>query len=298
MPNPSEKSPLVLEAAVVIADVLATMDPRLQRLVARRRWGMIEHPTASTGQDEVAVIAKVTDLAAWEGLSEVRIGGTFGDKGEDGTFIVTARIPVTRIEQVWRQSFVKSLKAAQPLKPTLAKTVEETGARSDLLPPGHLTNGGEGVVMGIVDYGCDFVHHNFRNADGSTRLSALWHQGGPPGPNSPFGYGREYPQDQINAALQQPAPSQALGYAPPPDTPVSPLGTHGTHVADIAAGNGRGSSVPGVAPRASLIFVDVAPSDMPFSGPDVGGRSFGDSVRLLEERCNISLSKLVIAPAW
>jgi hypothetical protein len=32
---------------------------------------------------------------------------------------------------------------------------------------------------------------------------------------------------------------------------------HGTHVLDIAAGNGQGSQIAGVAPEAELIFADV-----------------------------------------
>lgn len=282
MPDPTEGEKLPpVEAATLLSDVLASMDPHLQRLVARRRWGVAELPTASTGHDEVAVIAKVTNLSEWEGLSEVRVGGTFGET-EDGTLIVTGRIPISRVEHVWRLPFVKSLKAARSLRPVLHMTLEETGARPGLLPSGNLTTGGKGVVIGIIDSGCDFVHQNFRNADGTTRLVSIWHQAGTSGPNSPFSYGKEHTQAQINAALRQADPYQALGYAPPIDRPLAPPGAHGTHVMDIATGNGRGSGEPGVAPQADIIFVDVAPNDIPRVGPDVVGKSFGDSVRLLE----------------
>jgi subtilisin family serine protease len=50
---------------------------------------------------------------------------------------------------------------------------------------------------------------------------------------------------------------------------------------DIAAGNGRGTSVPGVAPNADLIFVNISHALDP-QGAAVVGKSFGDSVRLLE----------------
>ena len=66
------------EAEILSTDAPTALDPRLQRLVARRQYGAIERPGTSTGQDEVAVIAKVTDLAAWEGLSDVRMGGAVG----------------------------------------------------------------------------------------------------------------------------------------------------------------------------------------------------------------------------
>ena len=210
------------------------------------------------------------------------MGGTVGDAGEDGTLIVTARIPVTRIEYLRQQPCVRSLKATQPLQPTLNRTIAETGARADLLPAGNQSDGAAGVVVGIVDFGFDFVHRNFRNPDGSTRAISIWRQAGPANPASPFGYGREFSRDQINAALQQPDPYAALGYEPVPDSSLPSPGTHGTHVADIAAGNGRGSGTPGVAPSAEIIFVDVSTSDLPQEGPEVVGSSFGDSTRLLE----------------
>lgn len=262
-------------------DTYATMDPRLQCIVARRRSGIRTEASASIEQDEVAIIAKVSDLKRWEQLSEVRVGATLGGKAPDGTYLVTGRIPVTRIEGIRQQPFVKSLKGSQILQPILDKTIEETAARPDLLPAGHQTEGGDGAIVGIIDYGMDFAHQNFRNAGGGTRLLSIWHQAGPSSPVSPFGYGREFSRDLINQALEQTNPYAALGYGPAPDNPFQ-IGTHGTHVADIAAGNGRGSQIPGVAPNADLIFVDASHADIPFGGPQAVGSSFGDSVRLLE----------------
>ena len=283
MANQVGNGPLSSEEAEILStDAPTALDPRLQRLVARRLYGAIERPGTSTGQDEVAVIAKVTDRDAWEGLSDVRMGGVVGGADQDGTLIVTARIPVTRIEYLRQQPFVRSLKATQPLQPTLNRTIAETGAIAALLPAGNQSDGAAGVVVGIVDFGFDFVHRNFRNPDGSTRAISIWRQAGPANPASPFGYGREFSRDQINAALQQPDPYEALGYEPFPDSALPSPGTHGTHVADIAAGNGRGSGTPGVAPSAEIIFVDVSASDLPREGPEVVGSSFGDSTRLLE----------------
>lgn len=51
---------------------------------------------------------------------------------------------------------------------------------------------------------------------------------------------------------------------------------------DIAAGNGRGTGTSGVAPEAELMFVQLASTDIPWEGPSVVGKSFGDSVQLLE----------------
>lgn len=256
---------------------LTPMDPRLQRLIALRQRGLSKPATSSTRKDEVAVIAKVSDLEAWQSLSEVTMGAVIGGRGDDGSWVVTGRIPVSRIEFVRTQPFVHSLKAAQRLSRELASTTEEILARPNLLPGGNKARGGRGVVVGIVDIGCDFAHQNFRTTSGRTRIRRLWDQHGdtnsPPG----FNYGTLYTSTAINAALQAANPYQALGYGPDPFEAA-----HGTHVMDIAAGNGRGSGVPGVAPGAELIFVEIASSDIPWQGSEVVGKNFGDSVQLLE----------------
>jgi subtilisin family serine protease len=225
----------------------------------------------------VAVVARVTDVTAWESISEVSIGSTLG-KAQDETVLVTARIPVARIEAVRAQPCVKSLKASQPLRRSLAATTLEMGTRKADYPAQTKPDGGVGVVVGIVDYGCDFAHENFRNADGSTRLLAIWDQYAS-GSSGPFGYGKAYTTADINAALKKANPYAALGYGPPVEEVD---GTHGTHVMDIAAGNGRGTNTPGNAPKADLIFVEISTTDIEQTVGDVARQSFGDSVQMLE----------------
>lgn len=270
-----------LAANKFVDQPIQSMDPRLQLLVAKQRSGEPIGMGVSTAQNEVAVMARVTNLKAWEELSEVRIGANLGKAAGKQDSLVTGRIPVGRIEHVRRQSFVKSLKAAVPLQPVLHATLEETGARPQDLPANTLSNGGSEAIVGIIDYGCDFAHENFLNAGGTTRILSIWNQSGSRSAASPFGYGREISQVEINAALQTRDPYGALGYAPRRDSPRS-VGTHGTHVMDIACGNGRGSGVAGVAPNAGIVFVDVSHADLPFGDSDVVGASFGDSTRLLE----------------
>ncbi len=248
-------------------DIYADLDPYFQRLLEQRNRGLRTQPTASTEAGEVAVIAKVSDLDAWNNLSSVRTGADIGST-PDGYHLVTARIPLNRLEQIRREPFVISLKPGTPLKPTLKATVEEIHARKDLLPPSSVGNQGEGVVVGIVDYGGDFAHPSFRKEDRSTRLLAIWNQGGTLSDTSPFGYGREHTQDDINRALQTSDPHRTLEY----DVPRS---AHGTHVMDIVAGNN------GVAPKADLVFVEIR---TPFSTDpqEVTQTNFGNSVQLIE----------------
>lgn len=260
----------------VAGDKITDLDIRLQLLAAWRQHGRRKPSTASTVADEVAVIAKVTDVDAFEALSEVTPGVVIGEPAADGTSLVTARIPVSRAAAIRGQEFVLSLKAARRLSPALAATTEEIGARpADLADVAPSSNGGAGVVVAIIDSGGDFAHRNFRHADGTTRLLKLWDQNasgvGEPG----FAYGKVHLPAELNAALATADPYADIDY------PVR-ANAHGTHVMDIAAGNGNGTGVAGVAPNADLLFVDVANSDIPWSGQEVVGTSFGDSVQLLE----------------
>jgi hypothetical protein len=254
------------------------MDPRLQRLVDRRRRGLTVAATATTGPNEVAVAAVVDDHEAWAAHPDVLPGFVVGRvPGGDG-WVVTGRVPVERAEAVRASPGVRSLKAGRPLRPALQAGVREVGAVD---AAGRPAGRSDGVVVGIIDYGCDFAHQNFRTASGASRVLAIWDQTAAPDPRAGVPYGRIHRKPAIDVALRMPDPYAALGYGPARDTPLE-QGSHGTHVMDIAAGNGRGSGVPGVAPEADILFVEISHDDLPWSGEEVVGKDFGDSIQLLE----------------
>ena len=115
---------------------------------------------------------------------------------------------------------------------------------------------GKDVLIGIVDSGIDYENPDFRNADGTTRILALWDQtlqNGKP----PQGYhiGTEFTSEQINEALRMEVREERYRIVPSRDT-----SGHGTAVAGIAAGNGRGSKngkYRGAAPEAGLLIVKM-----------------------------------------
>lgn len=93
---------------------------------------------------------------------------------------------------------------------------------------------GEGVLVAVIDSGIDFTLSEFRNADGTTRIEAIWDQA----------LNRVYSQKDINEALRQENPKEAL--------PHMDISGHGTAVASVAAGN-----TLGVANRSGLVIVKL-----------------------------------------
>ena len=114
---------------------------------------------------------------------------------------------------------------------------------------------GRGILIGIVDSGIDYENPDFRNEDGTTRVVSLWDQSITGRPPSGYATGSEYTRDEINAALAEPDRTVRSRIVPSRDT-----SGHGTAVAGIAAGNGRGSEgriYRGAAPEAELLIVKM-----------------------------------------
>lgn len=264
------------------------LDARLLRYVKRtREQGIRKLATSSTGENEVAVIAKVKaqNVKEFKELKSVREANPITES--DTSCLITARIPIDRIEAIRRHEAVVSLKAAQRVKPLLERTVGEIGA-TRLPLRREEAQGSRDVIVGIVDFGLDLAYRNFRNHDGGTRILALWDQKAAGPARTPqrlgfgyFDYGALYLKRDIDEKLRAGEPYDALGYAAPADSTFG-TGAHGTYVTDVAAGNGRGSNAPGVAPQADIVFVDISTAGILSQEPPAVGRAFGDSVQLLE----------------
>lgn len=138
---------------------------------------------------------------------------------------------------------------------------------------------GRGTLIGFIDSGIDYAHPDFRNNDGSTRISALWDQTIPansisriplniespseenitatlPAPNG-YSLGTLFPKEVIDQALEATDSQTRYSICPSQD-----LSGHGTHVAGIAAGNGRASNgiYRGIAYESELIVVKLGRS--------------------------------------
>ena len=230
------------------------MDPALQEILA-----------SAPPDEEVEAVVLVQPGA--EPPPPARAIARFGD-------VITCRLPARAIIAVHDDDRVISLKASRGV--TAMDTLPDGEDRALLdaraaAPALDVT--GRGVVLAFLDWGCDFAHPNFRRADGSTRLLALWDQRRPVRAPHRYGYGTIHPAAAIDAALRRGDPYKTLGYHPAESLTRAAGGTHGTHVMDIGAGGGMPR---GIAPGTDLLFVHLASRDNPL----IGG--LGDSVRLLE----------------
>ena len=92
---------------------------------------------------------------------------------------------------------------------------------------------GDGTLLACIDSGVDYTHPAFRNADGSSRLLALWDQTIPGSPPEGYPLGTLYTRQQINEALNAADSAERNRMVPSRDT-----SGHGTAVLGIAAGGG------------------------------------------------------------
>lgn len=179
----------------------------------------------------------------------LEIGTVAGD-------VVTGKIDLSKLDKLSKLADLERIESSRSMHPELDLSLRDI--RANLVHAGPPGRKGAGVIVGIVDTGCDYTHNSFRKSDGTSRILSIWDQGltRVRGESSPtgFSYGVEYSKSNIDLALRSAAPFNSVRHQ---DT-----GEHGTHVAGIAAGDGsdagRGrpaNTFVGVAPEADIIVV-------------------------------------------
>lgn len=228
----------------------AAVEPRRQRI--------------RTDNQSVGVIVKLRDDSATAthemATNGFRLRARIGD-------LAVVDVSVTDLPKLAGLRSVKHLRAAKykttlsdskPAIRNLPSAFVNDAANAAIKAPDARTTynlSGQGVIVGLIDSGIDWRHGDFRQADGKTRIKALWDlsDSANTGPN---GVGRMYTEADLNAALQNNAAVNERDF-----------NGHGTHVAGTAAGNGLGTggtfpsgTFAGVAPEADLIVVKATRS--------------------------------------
>lgn len=194
--------------------------------------------------------------------------------------LVTARLSLDQIKRVASQDNVTYVELGEPLAtPTPIINADKVGAPSPSLrkfgTPAQRSKA-EDVLIGIIDVqGFDFSHPDFLDDKGKTRFISIWDQGGTSRPSpkgSPqFNYGSELRQDHLNAAIAAAPKLKLPAYELEPQSQMD-SGSHGTHVASIAAGN------RGVCSAAMIAGVLIS---LPSEDSD-RRKSFYDSTRIAD----------------
>src|SRR3954468_13904443 len=185
--------------------------------------------------------------------------------------MLTAELSVAQARALRRHEAVSFVELGQPLstpRPRRGDT-HDSGPSDTLraIGDGAMHRYGEDVLIGLIDVqGFDFAHEDFLR-DGRTRFDRIWDQGGDTrDPPKDFGYGAELRHEHLHNALAGGTLPATLFEA----QSEMVEGSHGTHVASIAAGN------RGVCRNATLAAVLIS---LPESDED-RRLSFYDSARL------------------
>ena len=127
---------------------------------------------------------------------------------------------------------------------------EEIGANFFKNNP-NISLNGEGVLIGLIDTGIDYLHPDFIYDDNTTKIVSLWDQSKDGKPPKGFFIGSEYTREDINNAILN--NDSALS--------VDDEG-NGTMLAGICAGMGKvNKNYVGVAEDAELIIVKMGKVD-------------------------------------
>ena len=193
----------------------------------RAKSPSLETGYSSETQSWELIIRYSGDLVLPEDVTLVSLFGGYG----------ILYLPENRIDEISALPQIEYIEKPKRLSFSLAGAKAAACIPPVTRPPKNLT--GENVLIGIIDSGIDIYHPDFRNDDGTTRIVNLWDQT----------LGQVFSEEEINAAL----------LADDGTFPSRDLSGHGTHVAGIAAGNGRASGglYTGVATKSRLIVVKL-----------------------------------------
>jgi subtilisin family serine protease len=192
-----------------------------------------------------------------------------------GTYtIVSGEIQLEALSNLRQLDGVEKIEESLSMESEL--DISRSNTRVDSLRNWNPAIRGKGVIIGIIDEAIDYTHPDFCKEDGSSRILYLWDQAGDKLESSELFYGREYNNQELTDAIKSQNPFQSV---------KQDIIGHGTHVAGIAAGNGRGSQEKyiGIAPDADIIVVALKTDNNSSLG---GSVNFAEAFNYITKRAN------------
>lgn len=188
---------------------------------------------------------------------DLKVPGKISEKGN----IISARLSLTQIHDLKNKRGVVSIESGRPLRHPTPKIESEYPGKPEknILQSFKVKPVQQKVLIGIIDVGgFDFSHSEFLDKNNQTRFVAIWDQGGDfREPPKGFDYGAEFNQAQLNQAIKDSKKLKIPAFEIEKQSDIS-VGSHGTHVASIAAGKS------GVCPDALIagVLISLKPSEL------------------------------------
>lgn len=142
---------------------------------------------------------------------------------------------------------------------TLSEISLDGNLNSKFIDNGNMSLDGEGVIVGIIGTGIDYLNPRFQTPEGESRIIAIWDQVEQAGPGPEFfNSGTEYNKASIDAVISSKVPNDLLNkFAPPRDNLAV-----GTAIAGIIGGRKLNNVevFEGIAPKCEFVIVNLVPA--------------------------------------
>jgi subtilisin family serine protease len=233
---------LLCGAAMALA--VDVVDAQSKLMLTKQQLDVKMNLLASHPESDYQVFINVSTPSDIDRLRElgVKVEGVFGG-------IVTARVPfralpdVAAVKGVTRMSLAKPLQLCNDRARSFSHVDEIHDGVDQIMP---FT--GKGVIVGVIDVGIDFNHINLLDADGKTRVRAVYMPCDSTG-NHPVIEGDTLPGSYYES------PQQIAALTTDYDG-----SSHGTHTTGTAVGSYRENGLHGMAPEADIVACGM-PSD-------------------------------------
>lgn len=247
---------------LLIALLLSLTMVANDKLSAPTQMFLHDYATGALQHDGKSLFAKVNKVNGTEAIDcFITLNGTSTAQIEalgvtiTGRFddLVTAQVPIDKIEKVAGLSTVESLAISQQARhmtdqaKNVTKALQAWNGTSNGLPQDYK---GNGVVVGVIDSGIDFNHRAFLDSNGNTRIKAAYL------PNATNANGGTHPTV---------GSTTLSGYHYTTPEQIASLTTdyngesHGTHTSGCAGGS-LVNGYAGMAPECDLVLCGLGSS--------------------------------------